>query len=345
MTFASAYVLFLLVALGATLFLVVINTKRARLPLRAVSGYVLGIELLVLVLWSVAFAELYRATSSTQTYLYATAFILALIGGWLLIKTSTAQAAERDALRKKAATLGETTGRLAEIDTQKTAFISIASHQLRGPLTAIHGQVTMLLEGEYGDVPPHLKEPLERVQTSSQTLRTLINDFLDVALLEQGSLEYTIAPCDVVAILDQAVHLMRTRFTKAGIDLRASYSHDDPVHVLGDAAKIKTVFLQLLDNALKYTPAGSVTISVAHKGDDVVITFVDTGIGIPDEDKKRLFQKFARSNDALHQSVHGSGLGLFVAKEMIEAQHGHIWVESGGRNKGARFFVALPLAR
>ncbi|MEY2640972.1 MAG: hypothetical protein RL150_365 [Candidatus Parcubacteria bacterium] len=345
MTFASAYVLFLLVALVATLFLVLTNTRRAKLPIKHISGYVLGVELLVLVLWSISFAALYNAPHGWPTYLYACFLCIASIGGWFLIKASTGHDAERAALRTKAASLGESNGRLAEIDTQKTAFISIASHQLRGPLTAIHGQVSMLLEGEYGDVPEHLRQPLERVQTSSQTLRTLINDFLNVALLEQGRLQYVIAPFDIVEVLNQAITLSRPHFKKAGIALTPVFTTDHPMMVLGDAAKTKTVFMQLLDNALKYTPAGSVTVSIACKNDDVIVTILDTGIGIPDEDKKRLFQKFTRSDDAIHQSVYGSGLGLFVAKEMIEAQHGHIWFESAGRNKGSRFFVALPLAR
>jgi signal transduction histidine kinase len=115
------------------------------------------------------------------------------------------------------------------------------------------------------------------------------------------------------------------------------------VTVLGDAAKIEKMFRILFENAVIYTPAGKITVSVAEKEKDAIITITDTGIGIPAEDIEHLFKKFKRASNANSVSVLGSGLGLFVAKEIVEAHGGRIWVASPGVNQGARFFVALPL--
>jgi len=343
MELAISYAVISLVALCATIFVAALNLKQARHDVRQLDFRVISIELLTLTIWVVLFTKLVSATTPQNQFGYLILFILAISFGVLLIQNTLREMRTRKAVQELLGTLNKMNIRLRELDTQKTEFVSLASHQLRGPLAAIHGHATMMIEEEYGKVPKHLQEPLRKIVASSQSLGVLINDFLDVARLERGDLEYKIEPFNLVEVLDATVSDFEILMTQAELECKKTYDSHDSITVLGDPIKMRHIFTKLLDNAIKYTPAGMISISVAVKSHDAIISISDSGIGVFEEDMQEMFKKFKRANNASEVSVSGSGLGLYTAKEMIEAQGGRIWVESPGKNKGTRFFIALPL--
>lgn len=343
MQLAISYAVISLVALCATLFVAALNIKQARQDVRKLDFRAVSVELLTLTIWVILFIRLMHATTPLEQLGYLVLFILSVIFGTLLIVGTLRELRTRKAVHDMLDGLQKMNARLRELDAQKTEFISLASHQLRGPLAAIHGHASMLLEGEFGRVPKTLKEPLEKIFASSQSLGVLINDFLDVAKLEKGELQYHIAPFNIVHVLDSVVNDFEVLIDQAELRCTKTYDPHDSITVLGDAVKVREVLIKVLDNAIKYTPAGNITISVALRNHDAIITIADTGIGILQDDMHDMFKKFKRANNASEVSVSGSGLGLYAAKEMIEAQGGRIWVQSPGKNKGTRFFIALPL--
>ena len=233
--------------------------------------------------------------------------------------------------------------RLKKIDQEKTEFVSLASHQLRGPLSSIQGYSSMLLEEDFGKVPKGLKEPITRIFESSRAMGALLNDFLDVTNIEKAEIEYDIGPINLIELLESVTDDFTLSFQRDEIELKKTYDPDSKIEIMGDSLRIRQMLNKILDNSLKYTPVGAVTVSVAEKNGDAVITVSDTGIGIAHDQIKDLFHKFKRASNANGISVTGSGLGLYVAREIAEAQGGRIWVESQGVGKGSIFYIALPV--
>ena len=239
----------------------------------------------------------------------------------------------------------EITSRLRKLDQEKTDFLSLASHQLRGPLSSIHGYSSMISEGEFGKLPKHLEDPIRKILESSRAMNALINDFLDVTKIEKNELEYVIEEVNIGNIIDDVVEDFSVAFERDEIELKSTHNSKDNVMVLADPLRVKQILNKILDNALKYTQVGSVTVSLAVKHDDAIVTVSDTGIGIEEDQIKELFKKFKRADNANDATVIGSGLGLYVAKEVAESQGGRIWVESQGAGKGSKFYIALPIIK
>lgn len=226
----------------------------------------------------------------------------------------------------------------------KSEFMSIASHQLRTPLTALTGYLSMILEQAYGHVPIELNMPIARAHQSSVRLTNLVNELLRITRIEQNDLVYDITPVDVVNL----VHDLITEFTEKAQkrNLKLSLNvvpRETPYTALADEQKLREVLHNIIDNALIYTPEGSVTITV-RQGDQntIIIAVADTGIGIAHEDIRMLFAKFQRGERGVKQFADGSGLGLYIAKKLIMGMRGKIWIDSEGPGKGAVFSIELP---
>lgn len=232
---------------------------------------------------------------------------------------------------------------LKRLDDAKSEFISIASHQLRTPLTIVRGYISMILEGSFGKVPEKLKENLVKVMTASERLISLVESLLNISRIESGRLEFNIEPVDLVKISSDLVEEFQQKAGDKKIKL-AFYPEKNIPLVGADKNKIKEVISNFVDNAVKYTPRGEVIVGVHQEGSSVVFTCQDTGIGIKPEDLPRLFNKFVRGEGMMQVYTEGTGLGLYVARMMIENMGGRIWAESDGKGKGSKFSFSLPLA-
>lgn len=234
--------------------------------------------------------------------------------------------------------------KLKELDDLKTDFISIASHQLRTPLTAIQGYSSMLLEGSYGDFPAEVRKVIDKIFQSAQRLIFIVNDLLDISRIEKGKLELVFQTVDLENILKDVVEELRPNSIKKNIELKFVSPQDKgSILVKADANKIRQVFINIVDNALKYTNNGFVQISTLLQDGKVLICVKDSGVGISTENMKYLFQKFSRVKGISKMYTDGSGLGLYVAQEIVRLHHGEISVKSEGEGKGASFFVSLPI--
>lgn len=237
--------------------------------------------------------------------------------------------------------LNQQTKRLKE---QKTEFVSIASHQLRGPVSIIHGYISMILDGDYGKVPEEFEEPLYRSFRSSKALSFLIDDYLDVSQIDRGDMEYFIANVDLNKLLEEVVSEFKMIAEKTNLNFQFE-KPEQQITVKGDRNKIFQIISNILDNAIKYTPKGFVRIKTKVENDKAIITIEDSGIGIDPSKNNEIFNKFSRSEEAIKLNVTGTGLGLFVAKTLAEAQDGNIWTKSDGVGKGSTFFISIPVAK
>jgi two-component system phosphate regulon sensor histidine kinase PhoR len=184
---------------------------------------------------------------------------------------------------------------------------------------------------------------IERVLTSSNNLVTIVGDFLDVSRIEQGKMQYDWTDFDVKPLLDTVEHELAPFAEKKGLKLTINVEEHIEYKVHGDMNKIKQVITNLVDNSIKYTPKGEIIISLSRPLPKTVrLEIRDTGIGISKETLPKLFDKFVRAEGANEVNVIGTGLGLFVAKEVIKAHEGgKVWAESEGLGKGSRFVVEL----
>lgn len=230
------------------------------------------------------------------------------------------------------------------VNERKSEFISIASHQLRTPLTALTGYLSMILEKSYGPVPIELNMPIARAHKSSVRLTNLVNELLHISRIEQGDLSYDITPLDAVSLIHDVLNDFKNNATEKNINLSFNISPSDtPYILLADSQKLREVLHNLIDNALIYTPKGSVTINI-RKGErcSIVISVIDTGIGIAHEDIRLLFSKFQRGERGAKEFTDGSGLGLYISKKLVSGMNGKIWIDSEGAGKGAEFSIELP---
>ena len=247
-----------------------------------------------------------------------------------------------EALARLSAELETTNERLKELDHLKSEFVSIASHQLRSPLTAIKGYASLLLEGSFGTTAAGVKEAVQKIFDSSVLMVSSVEDFLNVSRIEQGRMTYKMTDFDVSGLAKTVVEELLPVAQKKKLSL--SFSSVGECRVHADKGKIKQVIENLVDNAIKYTRHGSVRVSVTKdmRARTVHLAVSDTGVGIPAEARGQLFGKFSRAKNANSANVSGTGLGLYVAKQLVEAHKGKIWVESTGEGKGSTFFIELP---
>lgn len=232
---------------------------------------------------------------------------------------------------------------LKSLDTLKSEFISLASHQLRSPLTVIKGYASTLTDGVVGEMNPKQTEIVHHIYTSAQGLASVVEDFLSVTKIEQGGMKYSFEPVDVGEMLENLTSDMKIVAEDKHLSFSTAIDRTEMFMVNADAVKLKQVFLNMIDNSIKYTRAGSVTVSLTknHQEKSIVFSVQDTGVGITEETRKKLFTKFGRG-EAGTLNAGGSGLGLYLAQEVVRAHKGTITVESDGEGKGSRFSVIVP---
>lgn len=231
---------------------------------------------------------------------------------------------------------------LTEIDELKSKFVSTAAHQLRTPLTAIKWSLNELVEGDFGKLKKNQEKLIGDIIASNNRLISLVNDLLDVSRLEQGREIFDIKKQDIISVLRDTVKYFEKTADQKGIKILFEVSPSIPSSSF-DKEKIGIAISNLIDNAIKYTmPGGQISIKVFVLENKIVINIADTGIGIPEDQTNRVFNRFFRAHNAMLLETYGSGLGLSVAKEIIEKHDGTISFTSK-EGKGTVFTITLPL--
>ncbi|MBI2438988.1 MAG: hypothetical protein HYV45_00050 [Candidatus Moranbacteria bacterium] len=300
-------------------------------------------QVLVSILVTTSLIQFFNSRELVEYGTNVVALLTVFIVGIILVRSVMDEVRRKEELQTMAKRLSAANDELRRLDVAKSEFISIASHQLRTPLSAIKGYVSLMLEGYYGRANNVLQEMLNKVYLVNNRLMELVEDLLSVSRIESGKVQYYFKPTRLEPLLADMVDMFAVIAKNRSIMLKIHLLKKGLPEIMMDAPKIQEVITNLLSNALKYTPeGGKVMVSVEKTELGARIIVSDTGIGIKKEYFPRLFEKFIRSEETTSIDVSGTGLGLYVSKKFVEAHGGNIWAESEGAGKGATFIVELP---
>src|SRR5680860_1460037 len=239
--------------------------------------------------------------------------------------------------------LEEANNKLQDLMEIKNEFLHITSHQLRTPLTVIRGMVSMWSEGDFEKLSSKEKNKMiKRILVSTDRLNNITNDMLDAMEMEGGFVKFQLTTMSLKSILDETIELLRPNFEKKGLYLKLKYE-SEIFDVQAEPNYIRQVFMNVIDNACKYTSKGGVTVVVNNSEKYLETTIQDTGMGISKFDQKRVFGKFTRGSNAEIEDASGSGLGLFIAKKIISNHNGKILISSKGIDKGTVVKISLKI--
>ena len=231
---------------------------------------------------------------------------------------------------------------LQKLDHAKDEFLSMASHQLRTPLTSVKGYISMVLDGDVGDVNAGQRKLLNEAFINSERMVHLINDFLSVSRLQTQKFVVETHPVDVVKMVKQEVNSLKTMASARGLKISFKSPRNNVPMLLLDEAKMRQVVMNYIDNALFYSTEGTtIDVSLSFNRGEVVLKVIDTGIGVPRAERSQLFTKFYRASNAKKRRPDGTGVGLYLAKKVIDAHGGRVLFESV-ENKGSTFGFVLP---
>ncbi len=238
--------------------------------------------------------------------------------------------------------------KLEEVDKMKDDFISMASHELKMPLTIINGYAELLKDSlekkssekntsEFKERLKHLKN----IKIASKRLRELVEDILDVSRIEQGKLKINLEKVNLSEILNEVMEQFQIDASKKKISLKLKNNLNNELWIKADEARVKQILVNLVGNAIKYTPQGSVTVKTEIDKDFIKIVVKDTGIGMSAQEMKNLFKKFYRIKNKKTEAINGTGLGLWISKELALKMKGDLTVESMS-GVGSQFILTLP---
>ncbi len=231
------------------------------------------------------------------------------------------------------------------VESLKTEFVTLAAHQLRTPLSGIKWNLKMLINGDFGQLTPEQKELMVRNYQNNERMIKLVNDLLDATKLEEGRYLYYKTEENIIDIAKDVIASLTDKIKQKNVQLIFSKPKTEIPKLKIDKEKIGICIQNLLVNAITYNrPGGKVTISIEYDKSkkEVIVSVSDTGMGISKEQQKRIFGKFFRSTEAMKVETVGSGLGLYMTKNILDAHKGRIWFESE-ENVGSTFYFALSL--
>ncbi len=334
--------------------LMVISLFLAMLRYQLFNIKILVTEIVSVMIVIALMLELFLVKDSTELFLKATVLVIVTVFSYILIRSVYREVALREEKEKLADELEVANSHLKELDQMKTEFLSLATHPIRAPITAIKGYASLLIEGNYGVLPDKAKEAVGVIFSSGQNMAIMVDDFLNISRIEEGRMAYQFGDVDAVE-LTRAVYMeLKPTAEKKGLDfsfsvdpalpMKGSHGTLPPLHIWADIDKLRQVILNIVDNSIKYTPKGSTRIYVTRnkKNGMARIEVSDTGIGMTANTISHLFEKFVRAKNAMATNVSGTGLGLYLCKQIMLAHKGKVWAESEGEGKGTMFVIEVP---
>lgn len=299
--------------------------------------------------WTLVFligSQFFFIRNPINMVLNGVTFVSVCVFGYNLVRSVRRETEQKERLEQVTRDLARANVELKKLDSAKSEFISIASHQLRTPLTAIKGYISLILEGAYGQNAERTDDALNKIFLANERLIQLVEDMLNLTRIESGRLEYHIDDnVQVEDIINELKDMFILRTQDKKLDFIVALPDGLLPKISADKAKLREVISNIIDNAIKYTKEGFVRVSAESDGEIVRIAVEDSGMGISEDSLKTLFAKFSRGTDSTKAYTDGSGLGLYVGKSLIESQGGHIYAESEGVGKGSRFIIEMPIGK
>lgn len=307
---------------------------------------VIATEALVTGITIVLALETFLSVTTTEFLFRSVFFWLVAVFGFMLVRSALEAAKRRieaDLFRRQ---LDELQRRFHRLESARSEFISIASHQLRTPLTIIRGYLSLVLEGTYAGQSEKGIEVMTRAYAQAEDMIRLIDHLLSISNLESGTVQYEFA----AVRLDQLARTIAGEFEPQARKKNLYLKLDVDEGAAGAAAridekKIALVLRNLIDNAVKYTPRGGVTVRISRRKKELVVSVKDTGLGMTPDDIAQCFQKLSRGETVKADFPVGTGLGLFISKKYVAAHGGKIWAASGGPGRGSEFVFTLPVGK
>lgn len=326
---------------NVTVTLYVVLTVYSIMRYKFLDLRVVTAELFTGIILVVFLVDVFLSKSTPELVFRLIALTVMILFSFILVKAVRTEVERREEITQLARSLEQANIRLQELDRQKTEFLSIASHQLRTPLSILKGYIELIGDGAYGKPTKKMLAVLSDMNESNERLVTLVDDFLDITRIEQGRTTYTFDMHSMVDLIQSVVKELSDRAETQGLRIawKPNVSMKD---VYMDQEKIRHVVFNFVDNAIKYSKEGTITILFSEEDNGFVVRVRDKGFGFDKEDEVNFFQKFYRGKNVQGTNVNGTGLGIYVCKKFIEHHHGKVWATSPGLGKGSEFGFWLP---
>lgn len=304
-------------------------------------------QLFVLALWAfILLRTLISPLGSQEQLINVTLLGFTVVIGFLLVRSVVKEVRQREAIEELNVKLKQANEQLESLLDIKNEFLQIASHQLRTPVSVMRGMLDMMREGKGSLTPEQQSDMVERAYLKSEKLNQVIDDVLSATEMDVPNFDIsgTARPVDLVELARKAVDSHRDDAAARRVTLTLQASENTP-RVNASETYVPQAMTNLIDNAIKYTKEGSVTVKVYSEGDKVVFAVQDTGIGVPEGDLPQLWTKFKRAANAKDMHTDGSGLGLFIIKKIIEGHPGGTVFSESRLNRGSTFGFKLPMMK
>ncbi|MDP3880839.1 MAG: HAMP domain-containing sensor histidine kinase [bacterium] len=298
-----------------------------------------GAQMLVIALWIlVASLLLIKSIDSIRVVIFVT-LAMAFFSGIALIRSVRREIEQRERLEEVTKALGDANAKLKKADQLKSEFLSFASHDLKSPVAKMKQWASLVRDKTITDNDKILETAIKIEHTGDNALR-LVEEFLNIRKIEEGRMEYNLEELDFVDFVKGTKESFEPIAEEKGLELQFESSAKKlPLKI--DQIKMRQVIENLLENSLKYTESGSIKIALEEEEKSVLLKIEDTGLGISKDIIHTLFEQFHRAPGEA-KKIKGTGLGLYIAKQIVKAHHGEIWAESDGEGKGSRFYVRIP---
>lgn len=319
----------------------IVGTGYATMRHHLLNVKTIATEIFTFIIIFISLLDVLGAQDGMQMTLRVFVFSLFFVFGIFLIRSVLKEVEQREKLEILSKELGEANTKLKELDRLKSEFLSFASHQVKAPMAVVKGFATLIYDGTYGPVSDQIKETAHKIKDSADRMIVLVNNILNLRKIEEGKMEYHFENANVVNLTKQMLEELRPLAEKKGLSLTLETQWAEVVGRV-DVEKFRQVLQNLIENAIKYTEQGWVKVVLEKSAATLFIKISDSGRGLSKELAPRLFERFNRDEAAAKQ-VEGTGLGLYIAKQIIVAHQGEVWAESLGEGRGSLFTVKLPL--
>lgn len=301
-------------------------------------------ELLVLIVVFLVLLDTLLARSWTEVAYRGLLSLVIVILAILMIRMLRAEDRQKRELQRLTKELVDANKKLEKRDQMRGEFISIASHQLRTPVSVMKGYLSLMLDGTYGRIPAKITDRLKQMYEMNERLVLLINNMLNMARIEKNRIDFGFKDVRIDEVAAGVVAEMAYKAEQKGLELKLKPFDDDMPKVISDEEKIREILINLIDNSIKYTQSGLIEISFGlDRRHRLVIVYIrDTGAGMTEEDATKVFEKFYRIHNPNVPKESGTGLGLFIVTRFLKGMGGKIWIEKTAPGAGTTFAFQIP---